>query len=101
MEVVTPTTAVPLANTSVLVPYFVVQALPGNVGQVYVGDAGVQSDFGLELQPGQILKISADDTLADEDNILVDIAQFYVDADNAGDKVNILALVLDSVNYNS
>lgn len=77
------------------------QALPGNVGPIYLGDAGVQSDFGLEIQPGQSVKVSAEDSLADEDRVLVDIAQWYVDADNAGDKVNIMALVLDSVSYNS
>lgn len=99
VTIATAGTPLPLANVPTEVPHFMVQALSTNVGNVYIGDMGVQSDFGLVLEPGQTMKITAEDTFADEDRIIVDVADWYVDAANAGDKVNVVAIVMESVSY--
>jgi len=100
VTIVTAGTPVPLANTSTEVPYFIVQSLSSNVGNIYIGDIGVQNDFGLVLEPGQTLKVTAEDSFADEDRVIIDVADWYVDAANAGDKVNVVAMIMSSISYN-
>lgn len=69
------TVAVALA-ASTAISAVIVQGLATNVGNVYVGNSGVSSANGFELQPGQATGIAIDD-----------IAKVYVDAANDGDGV--------------
>lgn len=77
----------------------VIQADKNNLGPVYIGDAGVQADYGLVLYPGESMKIAADDTMADEDRLVFDLAEVYVDAANNNDKVNLVGMELVQVVY--
>ena len=77
----------------------VIQADKNNLGPVYIGDAGVQADYGLVLYPGENLTITTDDTVADEDNLVFDLAEVYVDAANNNDKINLMGMELVQVVY--
>lgn len=47
------------------------------------------------------MRLSADDSEADEDDVVWDLNKIFVDADNGGDKVYLSYYTLDSVKYNS
>lgn len=78
----------------------IIQADPDNVGNVYVGDVGVTGTNCFKLKPGAALEINADDSAADEDIVVVDLMDIFVDGSITGDKVNVVFCDEVSVEYN-
>lgn len=74
-----------LSATATPVMSVTIQALPGNTGNIYVGDSAVDSTHGFVITPGSSIEITAPLMgRASEQLILSDI---YVDAATNGDKV--------------
>lgn len=70
----------------------VIQALPSNSGNIYIGDEDVSALEGAVLAPGTSLAIQADVYEGDTDYSVLDLARTYVDSDNNGDGVSITYL---------
>lgn len=95
-------TAEPLAATPTERTSVVIQARQSNVGDVYIGDSTVDATNGVVLNSSNpTMTISVDDTFADEDRAVLDLADIYVNADNNGDGVRILSLVESAKSYNN
>jgi len=77
----------------------IIQALTGNTGNVFLGDVTVASTLGLALAPGVHITISADSDLENEDKTFIDLADLYVDTATNNNKVNVLAIDVESVSY--
>lgn len=92
-------TPAPLSATSFKAQEVIIQADPGNAGTVYVGDASVSAGTSIKLLADRAIAIQADDTHADEDLAYVDLAEIYVDGTFTTDKVNIMVLQLQEVQY--
>lgn len=94
-------TAEPLTATALETTSVVIQARQSNVGDVYIGDSTVAAGNGVVLNASNpTMTISVDDTFADEDRAVLNLADIYIDADNTGDGVRILALIESAKNYN-
>lgn len=78
----------------------IIQADPGNAGNVYVGASDVTATKCFKLKPGSVLEINADDNSADEDMSVVDLNDIYLDGSITGDKVNVVFCDEVSVEYN-
>ncbi len=76
----TPGTAEIIASSQTLVAGVTVKALIGNTGRVYVGNSGVDSSNGFELDPGQTIFVEIDN-----------INKVYVDVATASDGVTWIA----------
>lgn len=104
-SVVTVATAgvpVPLSATELLVNSVIVQWNDGNLGEVYLGEADVNINKALKLNATcPSFGLSADDTMSDEDNCVIDLSKLYVDAANNGDKVFVAYTVVTDKRYNS
>jgi len=95
-------TPVPLSATSLEVTQAVIQWDPNNTGDVYIGESDVTATKCLVLNAGTpAIQLDAEDTMADEDKIVFDLADVYVDAANSGDKVNIAYTKQIDKKYNS
>lgn len=99
--VTTAGTAVPLSATELRVMSVTIQWDSGNVGPVYVGRSDVSGVLSLHIDSTQpSITISAEDSVADEDMISLDLAQIYIDAANNGDKVRVAYLEYERKEYN-
>lgn len=87
-------------GTSRLATKVILQALTGNTGNCYVGDSTVASTAGLQLAPGVSLELTADQDLADDDKVYLDLADIWIDAATNNNKVNVLVVDIISVAYN-
>ncbi|TEU00356.1 MAG: hypothetical protein E3J29_01935 [Dehalococcoidia bacterium] len=58
-----------------------IKALPGNSGNIYLGDSGVDSSNGHVLAPGDAFNVAIDN-----------LNRFYIDADNDGEGVSYLVV---------
>ncbi len=95
-------TAVPLSAVALLATNISVQWHPSNVGNIFLGDATAAVDRGILLNSSTpAVGIDADDTAADEDMIYFDLNKIYINAPNAGDKVLLSYMIVDSVDYNA
>lgn len=74
-----------LASSSTPCRSFTVQAKPGNVGNIYIGDNSVASSKAIVLTPGNSYNASNDGY----DNKL-DLSNWYIDSANNNDGVIIL-----------
>jgi hypothetical protein len=92
-------TPVPLSLVPTETKALIVQAAPGNSGNIFIGDAGVLPTRCILLEPGRSIEITPDDTAADEDTVFVDLAEIFVDAATSGDGVFIAVLNLEQVQY--
>ena len=101
-EVAVPTagTAVPLSATQLFVKQAIVQFVAGNVGNIFIGESGVTSSNGIVLNAsGPVFTLSAEDSLADEDDCVFDLSQVFINAANNGDKVRVAYIDIASVQY--
>lgn len=102
VTVATAGTAVPLSALELKVASVVVQWDPSNTGDIYIGESDVTGTKCIKLNSGNpVIEITVDDTAADEDMSVVDLAEIFVDAQVNGDKVNVAYLALNCVDYNS
>lgn len=86
VTVAVPGTAVPLAASSTLAFSALVIANKNNIGTVCFGTSSVDKDTNrqVELVPGQ------DAPLGDLPGYCIDLAEHYLDGDNATDKVSVI-----------
>lgn len=110
LNLVTPTevtvvaagTPVPLSGTSLEVTGITLQIRESNVGAVYVGDSSVAPDACIRLDSSNpSCEILVDDTFADEDRAVVDLADIFIDAANNGDGVLLSYISQTLKSYNS
>lgn len=102
VSVVTAGTPVPLSATSLLVLNASVQFADTNTGDIYVGESDVAINKCLVLNGSTpSLNLEAEDTAADEDAVVFDLADIYIDAANSGDKVRVAYTLLEAIAYNS
>lgn len=102
VAVVTPGTPVPLSVAELFVASFVVQWAPTNAGNIYIGEADVDSDKCLLLSADSAtMGFGAEDSMADEDRIGIDLSKVYIDAPDAGSKVYLSYTVMLDKSYNS
>lgn len=83
--VTTPGTAVPLTATETRCLQVVIQAMKANTNDVYVGDSGVDYVTAQQvvLDAGESLSVLS----TVQDGLYVDLNEWYVDADTAGEGV--------------
>lgn len=99
VTVVTPGTPVPLSATSMLVSGFALQISPANTNPVYVKDT--DGNICMILSGGSpTANFMADDTEADEDDVVWDLSKIFIDSTGAGQSVYVSYYVLESINYN-
>jgi hypothetical protein len=95
-------TRIALSATPLEVIQVVIQWEPNNAGSMYIGDSTVASTKGIVLNSSNpSVTLTAEDTLADEDRCVIDLAELYVDAANNGDKVNLAYVAVTEKSYNS
>ena len=73
-------TAVQVVSSGNALAAVTFRARSGNAGAVYVGDSGVSSSAGCELNPGDQVTLRFRET--------IDLRRFYIDADNNNDRVD-------------
>lgn len=97
----TVTAGVPLqlSAVSLKAQEVLIQADPLNNGVVYIGDASVTATQSIKLNADRAMSVQADDTSADEDMCFVDLSEIYIDGSITGDKVNVMILQLQEVQY--
>ena len=92
--VTTAGTRVPLSATTQLCAWLSIQAAPGNVQDVFVGDVTVSSTRGYILKPVAPGQQPNSWTIAPGDALnLINLAEVYVDASADGEGVNYLFIV--------
>lgn len=102
VTVATAGTRVPLSATSLLVRNFVVLWNDGNTGAVYIGDSTVDATHCIKLNGScPSYGFTAEDSVADEDNVFIDLNKVYIDAANNGDFVYLSYTELIDKAYNS
>jgi len=83
-DVATAGTAVALASSTDC-RVLVIQAKPGNTGNIYVGDSGVSSSaYGFVLTAGESIPLVA------PTGTKLDIAEHFIDSDNNGEGVTFM-----------
>ena len=90
----------PISAVPLLVRQAIIQYDPANAGDVYIGESDVAAAKCLVLNasnPG--IALSAEDSMADEDNIYFDLNTIYIDAATTGDKVNVAYIDLVNKAY--
>lgn len=90
-----------LIGASLEVKSAIILADPTNQGNVYLGESDVTGSKCVLLEPGKALEITPEDSLADEDGVVIDLNDIFIDAANNGDGVFISYLQVESVDYNS
>jgi hypothetical protein len=89
-----------LVAASTEVKNVTIQWHPSNAGNIYIGDVNVTATRGIILNASNPTAIiSVDESESDEDNILIDLYDIYVDAATNGDKVKISYLATVSKTY--
>jgi hypothetical protein len=83
VTVTTAGTRVQITSSDITAVAVVIQALPTNTGNIFVGDSTVASTNGLILTPGDIIVIDPE-----EENEL-NLSDVYVDAATNADKVRV------------
>lgn len=102
VTVVASGTPVPLSAVPLLVSSAIVQWSGGNVGDVYIGEFDVTGTKCIVLNSSTpSMKLDAEDTVSDEDNVVFDLNKIYVDAANNGEKVNLAYVEVIDKAYNS
>lgn len=82
-----------ISATPLLVTSVIIQALPGNTNNIYIGDSSVSSALNMAtLDSGQVVTFSG--TALGGDSGLIDLGAVYVDADTNGEGVNVGYLTL-------
>lgn len=77
-----------------------IQWHPGNTGDIYIGDSSVAAGRGFLLSASNpILSITTDDTQADEDIVVMDLRDIWIDGSVNNDKVKLGYMVLASKTY--
>lgn len=89
--VTTAGTRVALSADKLLSASLVVEALPTNTGNIYVGGIDVSSSNGIILQPGQSVSIPGPEIHGNQYEI--DLAQVYLDAGTNGDATRVMYLI--------
>lgn len=82
-----------ISAASILVPYFEVYAVNANIGPVYIGDKNIGNDS-TEVVPtpvvsGEEKRYAASEITDFAKGDYFDLSEFYVNADNNGDKIYI------------
>lgn len=72
-------------NVTTKITYLLLQARPGNTGDLYVGLSDVSSTNGWTLQPGAQIAIDFD---PDGKGTSIDPSQFYFDGDTTNDDID-------------
>lgn len=85
-----PGTPVPLSATDLYVTSVIIQSGPGNLGFMYIGGP-TASLVAFPLEPGRTVEIFGDN-LDNGTTALLNLAEIFVDADQAGEAVNLLYL---------
>lgn len=89
-----------LVAASTEVKNVTIQWHPSNAGNVYIGDSSVAAGQGLILNASNpVAVIAVDESESDEDNVLIDLYDIWVDAATNGDKVKISFLATVSKTY--
>lgn len=90
VPVPSPGTPVPLSAVDLYVTSVIIQSSPGNLGFMYIGgpDASLVS---FPLDPGRAVELFGD-ALDNGTTALLNLAEVFVDADQAGENVNVLYL---------
>lgn len=89
-SVTTAGTRVRLVSTKILASSILIQANPANGGKIHVGDVTVSSGTGIELDAGEILSISADESTKNITHGAINLYNIYIDATTSGNGVRIL-----------
>ena len=89
-----------MSATSRIATNVIIQADPENAGYVYVGDSSVAAGQCIKLQAASGIDLNADDDAADEDTVVIDLSDLWIDGDTSGDKVNISVIDEISTSYN-
>jgi hypothetical protein len=98
LTVATAGTRVPLSASNLLSLDLVVQALPTNTSNVFVGGADVTSSNGIVLTPGGFISVGSLMTKARAFTEF-NLAEWFVDAATNGQGVRVLYYLNDSVNF--
>ena len=69
----------PLSLTQLFVSSAVVQAESGNADDILIGDSTVAPTKCLKITPGNFAQLNAEDSLADEDSVVIDLSQVFID----------------------
>jgi hypothetical protein len=86
--VTTAGTQVALSATDIFTRNLIIQALPGNTNNIYVGDLNVSSALNIvTLDAGQVITLSPGD-LGDDYGI-INLKDIYIDSDTNGEGVNV------------
>lgn len=88
--VATSGTAVPLVATAARATWLYVRALAGNTNDIYFGDSAVDESTSNQvvLDAGESITIDAKEF----GRVLIDVNEFYIDADTNGEGVSFLYL---------
>lgn len=70
----------------------VIQALPSNTGNIYIGNSSVDGSQGGVLPAGVAMEIQADSYEGDSDFTVIDLSSIFIDADTNGEGVSICYL---------
>lgn len=90
-----------LSATSLEVSNIILQWHPDNTGRIFVGDADVDDDHGVILSPSfPIMSMGVEDTLADEDSVVMDLTDIWVDTDVNGSVLKLAYMEVDRKIYN-
>ena len=80
-------TAEQVSSIETAITTLIVNADSTNAGTIYIGDSSVDSTNGIEVQPGDIVPISADPRSKYGEEVF--LSDFYIDAATNGDKARI------------
>ena len=97
-EVVTPGTPVPLSATKLLVSGVTVQWASDNTDSIEIKDDAGNICCVLNGS-APIMNLWADDTEADEDDVVWDLNKIFIDSGTAGQKVYVSYYTMSSVKY--
>ncbi|HDZ37678.1 MAG TPA: hypothetical protein ENH62_05235 [Marinobacter sp.] len=80
-----------LSSVSLKVMWFLVQAIPGNTGNVFLGASDVDSTRGLVIEPSMSQPVNLDVPDAfHAGGLRLDLSEWYIDAANSADGVVVL-----------
>ena len=83
--------ALQLSTTPLKVLWFLVQAIPGNTGNVFLGASDVDSAKGIVIEPSMSQPVNLDVPDAfHAGGLRLDLSEWYIDAANSTDGVVVL-----------
>lgn len=77
----------------------VIQADPLNTGNIYLGESDVTATKCVLLEEGRGIEITPEDTFSDEDFVVIDLYDIWIDAETSGDGVYISYIEVEKVSY--